>query len=249
MGAVTIVNGNHIGRVGEYVETIARTGKIGIAVCNAGPAVAPFGGYERLMGTNPLAWAAPGGPGQPPLVLDFATSIVAEGKLRVARSKGETLPDTLVFDSSGQPSYDPSAFYDGGALRTFGLHKGSGLSLMIELLARGLCGVDPTVPGEHGHNGTLILALQIPAFAPEQQFEGAADRLRAQVGALSPVAGVERVLLPGEPELISRERRLREGIPLPQSLWDELSELAARWNVAFRFIPLLGYAVALQKPL
>jgi uncharacterized oxidoreductase len=232
VGAVTIVNCNHIGRVGAYVETIARAGMIGIAICNAGPAVAPFGGFQRVMGTNPLAWAAPGGPGQPPLVLDFATSIVAEGKLRVARSKGETLADTLVFDAAGQPSRDPADFYLGGALQTFGLHKGSGISLMIELLARGLCGVDPTVAGGQGHNGTLILALNILAFAPEQQFQGAAERLRAQVGALTPVPPAERVLLPGEPELYNRQQRMHAGIPIPQPIWDEILGLAAEWNIA-----------------
>src|SRR4051812_36400888 len=89
IGAVTIVSCNHIGRVGDYVAAIARAGKIGMAWCNAGPAVAPYGGYQRIMGTNPFAWAAPREAGQPPLVLDFATSYVAEGKLRVARAKGE----------------------------------------------------------------------------------------------------------------------------------------------------------------
>jgi LDH2 family malate/lactate/ureidoglycolate dehydrogenase len=232
IGGVAIVNGNHIGRVGEYVESIARAGMIGIAMCNAGPAVAPYGGYQRVMGTNPLAWAAPRGPGQVPLVLDFATSSVAEGKLRVARSKGETLPPGLIVDDAGQPSRDPADFYAGGALQTFGLHKGSGISLMIELLGRALCSVDPALPGHHGHNGTLMLALNIPAFAPEQQFLDTAARLQAQVGASLPLAGVDRVLLPGDPEQISRRRRIDEGIPIPQPTWDELTALAAEWNIA-----------------
>jgi LDH2 family malate/lactate/ureidoglycolate dehydrogenase len=232
VGAVSIVNCNHIGRVGEYVGLIASAGMIGIAMCNAGPAVAPYGGYQRVMGTNPLAWATPRGPDQPPLVLDFATSIVAEGKLRVARSKGEQLPPGLIVDAAGQPSRDPADFYAGGALQTFGLHKGSGISLMIELLGRGLCGVDPGLPGHHGHNGTLILALHIASFAPEQQFLDAATRLQAQVGGLSPAAGVDCVLLPGEPEQLSRQRRMSEGIPIPQSTWDEILALAAEWNIA-----------------
>jgi uncharacterized oxidoreductase len=232
LGGVAIVNGNHIGRVGEYVEIIARAGMIGIAMCNAGPAVAPFGGYQRVMGTNPLAWAAPRGPDQVPLVLDFATSSVAEGKLRVARSKGETLPPGLIVDTAGRPSSDPADFYEGGALQTFGLHKGSGISLMIELLGRALCGIDPALPGHHGHNGTLILALNIPAFVPEQQFLDAAARLQAQVGASPPLAGVERVLLPGDPEQISRRQRMSEGIPIPQTIWDQLTALAAQSNVA-----------------
>jgi uncharacterized oxidoreductase len=232
IGAVSIVNCNHIGRVGAYVEMIAHAGMIGIAMCNAGPAVAPYGGYQRVMGTNPLAWAAPRGPGQTPLVLDFATSIVAEGKLRVARSKGEQLPPGLIVDAAGRPSHDAADFYAGGALQTFGLHKGSGISVMIELLGRGLAGVDPTLPGHHGHNGTLILALHIPSFAPEQQFLAAAARLEEQVGGLTPAPGFDGVLLPGDPEQHTRRRRISEGIPIPQPTWDEILALAAECNVA-----------------
>lgn len=231
VGTVTIVNCNHIGRVGEYVETIARAGMIGVAMCNAGPAVAPYGGYHRVMGTNPFAWAAPGGSGQPPLVLDFATSGVAEGKLRVARSKGESVADGLLFDADGQPSREPADFYAGGALRPFGLHKGSGMSVMVELMARGLCNVDPTWSSNVEQNGTMIIALNTPFFAPEQQFLGAASRLRAQVGTLRPAAGFEAVLLPGDPERLARERRLAEGIPIPQPVWDGILDLAANLNV------------------
>src|SRR5690349_9874818 len=197
IGIVSIVNCNHIGRVGEYVETIARAGMIGIAMCNAGPAVAPFGGYQRVMGTNPLAWAAPCGPGQTPIVLDFATAGVAEGKLRVARSKGELVAAGLVVDAAGRPSLDPADFYAGGALQTFGLHKGSGLSVMIELMARGICGVDPTSAGNVEQNGTLILALKIGFLAPEDQFLGAAERLSAQINGAAPGAGFAEVMMPG----------------------------------------------------
>jgi LDH2 family malate/lactate/ureidoglycolate dehydrogenase len=232
VGIVSIVNCNHIGRVGEYVETIARAGMIGIAMCNAGPAVAPYGGYRRVMGTNPLAWAAPCGPGQPPIVLDFATAGVAEGKLRVARSKGEMVAAGLVVDAAGRPSLDPADFYAGGALQTFGLHKGSGMSVMIELLARGLCGVDPTSSGNVEQNGTLILALNISFLAPEQQFLGAAERLRAQIAGAPPAAGFGEVLLPGEPEQRARNIRLEQGIPIPQQTWDEILALASQYNVA-----------------
>jgi LDH2 family malate/lactate/ureidoglycolate dehydrogenase len=231
VGAVTIVNCNHIGRVGEYVELIARAGMVGIAFCNAGPAVAPYGGYQRIMGTNPFAWAAPGGPDRAPFVLDFATSAVAEGKLRVARSKGEPLPPGLVVDSAGGPSQDPADFYAGGALQTFGLHKGSGMSVMIELLARGLCGVDQTRKNHIGLNGPLIMALNIPFLAPEEQFKSAAERLRAQIAGSSPLAGFDEVLLPGDPERRARQRRLEEGIPIPQQIWDQIVALASEWGV------------------
>jgi uncharacterized oxidoreductase len=231
VGAVAVVNCNHIGRVGEYVELIAAAGMIGIAFCNAGPAVAPYGGYQRIMGTNPFAWAAPGGPGQPPLVLDFATSGVAEGKLRVARSKGLPVAEGLVVDSAGHPSIDPADFYAGGALQTFGLHKGSGMSVMIELLARGLCGVDPTQSHPIGQNGPLFLALNIPFLAPGEQFLGAAERLRGQIAGSPPIAGFDEVLLPGDPERRAREQRLAQGIPIPEPIWEQIVALAAEWHV------------------
>jgi len=232
VGAVTIVNCNHIGRVGDYVATIARAGMIGIALCNASPVVAPYGGYRPVMGTNPFAWAAPRGPGQPPLVLDFATSIVAEGKLRVARAKGESLPPGLILDATGAPSHDPADFYAGGALQTFGLHKGSGMSVMIELLARGLAGVDLSLPEHRGHNGALMLALRIGSFAPEEQFFSVVERLTGQIRMSPPAPGFEAVLLPGEPEAQMRERRIAEGVPLAQSTWDEIATLAAELGVS-----------------
>ena len=226
VGVVTIVNCNHIGRVGEYVEMIARAEMVGIAFCNAGPAVAPYGGYQRIMGTNPFAWAAPCGSDQPPFVLDFATSAVAEGKLRVARSKGAMIPEGLVVDSAGRPALDPAAFYAGGALQTFGLHKGSGMSVMIELLARGLCGVDYARTRNLGLNGPIIMALNIPFLAPAEQFQAAAERLRAQIAGSAPIAGFDEVLLPGDPERRAHEQRLEQGIPLPQTTWDDIVALA-----------------------
>jgi uncharacterized oxidoreductase len=231
VGAVTVVNCNHIGRVGEYVATIARAGMIGFAICNASPAVAPYGGYQRVMGTNPLAWSAPRGPGQEPLVLDFASSMVAEGKLRVARAKGEALSAGLILDADGAPSLDPADFYAGGALQAFGLHKGSGISVMIELLARGLAGVDPTLPERRGHNGTLLLALNIPFFAPPEQFFSAAERLCAQVATSSPAQSFDAVLLPGQPELRMRDRRIAEGVPIAEQTWSELQALAAELGI------------------
>src|SRR5262249_60253238 len=112
----------------QFLDRIARAGIVGLALCSAGRAVAPDGGYQRVMGTNPFAWAAPGGPDQPPFVLDFATSGVAEGKLRVARSKGAMIPEGLVVDSDGHPSLDPAAFYAGGAPQTLCLHQRPGIT-------------------------------------------------------------------------------------------------------------------------
>jgi uncharacterized oxidoreductase len=232
IGAAVIVQGNHIGRVGAYVEQIAGHQMIGLAFCNASPLVAPFGSAKRVMGTNPFAWAAPNGPGRAPFVLDFATSTVAEGKLRVARAKGVKLEPGLIVDANGEPSLDPDDFYNGGALQAFGLHKGSGLSVLIELLSRGLSGVDLGVSAARGYNGTVIMALDIAAMAPVEQFQAAAERLSEQIGNAPPRPGVERVLLPGEPENLARAERSARGIELPDATWNEIAELAAELHVA-----------------
>lgn len=231
VAAVVLTRTNHIGRVGAYVEQIANANMVGIALCNASALVAPFGSSQRVLGTNPFAWAAPGGPGKPPIVLDFATSIVAEGKLRVARAKGELLEPGLIVDAQGWPSIDPVDFYSGGALQAFGLHKGSGLSVMVELMARGIANVNHSMPGVEGYNGTLILALNIAALAPLEQFLSASLRLGEQINAATPRRDVEQVLLPGQPENLARTQRRTQGIPIPDATWAEIVELAESLGV------------------
>jgi uncharacterized oxidoreductase len=232
VGAVTLVNGYHIGRLGEYVTNIANAGMLGLAMCNAAPAVAPFGGSGRVLGTNPLAWAAPGAEGHAPLMLDIATSSVAEGKLRVARVRGEQVAPGLVVDAEGRPSQNPDAFYNGGALLPFGGHKGYGLSVLVELVGRGLAGTDGSYrPEQRGVNGTLIMALNIASFAPLAQFTEAAERLSGQIASAPAAPNSSGVMLPGEPESQMRERRMVEGVPLPEQTWEDIQELARSLGV------------------
>jgi len=227
VGAVTIERCNHIGRVGEYVENIARAGLIGLALCNVGPAVVPFGGREARMGTNPMAWGAPRGAGQDPLVLDFATSVFAEGKVRLARAKGQQLPPGVILDRDGHPTTEPADFYDGGALLPFGAYKGYGLSVMIELVGGALSGLGPSIGRKYlAGNGTLIMALNIPHFTPLEEFTADADELSAKLSSTPPAEGFSEVLLPGEPENRSRRQRLAHGIPIPESTWQGIKALA-----------------------
>ncbi len=231
VGVATIEKCNHIGRVGEYVESIADAGMIGIALCNAGPSVAPYGGYLRLLGTNPLAWAVPCG-SNPALVLDIATSTVAEGKLGVAQVQGRLVPPGVIVDRSGQSSLDPAAYYAGGALLPFGGHKGYGISVMIEALGRGLAGTNTAVlPDHQAANGVVMLALQVSAFAPPERFAEEVEGLSAQIAAAPPAQGASAVLLPGEPEAIARQHRLAEGIPVSSTDYTELLALAGELNV------------------
>ena len=232
IGAVTIDECNHIGRLGEYVEIIAEAGLIGIMLCNTEILVAPFAGRQRVMGTNPIAIAVPPGPGEAPLVADFATSGVAEGKLRVARAKGENVAPGLILDREGQPTQDPNDFYLGGMLLPLGGHKGSGLSLMIELLGGALSGMGPAaLPDFQGGNGTLVIALDIAAFVSPAAFVAQTKALAQQVKATSPADGFSEVLLPGEPERLSRQRREADGIPMAEHTWQELQALAHELNV------------------
>jgi len=231
VGAVTLDHCAHIGRMGEYVEMMAAAGMTGMAVCNHYPSVAPFGGRERMLGTNPFAFGAPGGaeagaPAGPPVIVDFATAGVAEGKLRVARAKGERVGPGLIVDCDGQPSQEPDAFYAGGALLPFGGHKGYGIGLMVEILGGILSGAAPGVlPIFAGANGSLFLALNVGAFVAPEVYAAQMGELARTIGGSQPAAGGERVLLPGEPERLTAQRRKVEGIPIPEATWDELRAL------------------------
>jgi LDH2 family malate/lactate/ureidoglycolate dehydrogenase len=222
----------HIGRVAPYVEAVARAGLVGIAMANTLPFVAPFGGRSRVLGSNPFAWGIPRGPGQEPLSFDIATAAIAGNKVAVARSMGELVPPGFLIDADGRPSQDPEALDAGGALLTFGGHKGYGLSVLAQVLGRALVGIDATgYDGPRGANGALIVALDPTAFLPLAAFTREVDAQCDLIKASLPADGVETVLLPGEPELASRARREREGIPLPDRVWDDLQALATEVGV------------------
>ena len=230
VGAVTIGHGSHIGRLGEYVETLADQDAIGIAFCNVDPTVAPYGGRDRLLGTNPLAWAAPRGPGEPAVVLDFATASVAEGKLSLSLARGVHVPPGLLVDREGRESDDPADFYDGGALLPFGGrtggHKGYGLSALIEIVGGLLSGAGiSSLPGYDNTNGSVLIAIDIAAFVPVDRFRDQAEQFCRLLRSSTPVSPGDPVLVPGELEARTREHRLTHGIPLPEATWRELAAL------------------------
>ena len=227
VGLVTIGRCNHIGRLGEYIEKVSRAGQIGLMVCNSPPAVAPYGGYTRLLGTNPIAWGAPRTTGKPPIVVDFATASIAEGKLRIAHAIGSKAPLGAVVDKRGQPTTDTAAFYDGGALTTFGGHKGFGLSVMAELMAGMLSGSGSSSdPSYNQGNGTVLLAIDVGRFLQTNAFMEQVDALEGRLHAASPAAGFDAILMPGEPEWRSRSERTKEGIPIPVPTIRAINELA-----------------------
>lgn len=255
IATAAIRNSMHIGRLGEYSERAVAAGMVAIVAYGAaGPGsgiVVPFGGRERFLGTNPWSFGIPAGDGGL-MLYDAATSTIAEGKIRVARSKGAQLPAGCIIDESGLPSTQPEDFYAGGALLPLGGdvggHKGYGLALTAALLG-GLAQLgnegagswdlgarhgraDAAQAGPSGHiTGVVLIVIDPSFFGDAAQYGAMTGATLAAAREVRPAEGVQRVLTPGEPEQISRERREREGIPLPDTIWEELGGLAAQFNL------------------
>ena len=242
---VAIRRVNHIGRLGDYTERAARQGYIAeVTVGAAGPGIggaAPFGGAARFLGTNPWSLGIP--TGAEPVLVDFATTVVAEGKVRVARSKREALPPGCIVDKEGRPSTDPEDFYAGGMLLPFGGHKGYGLALGAALLG-GLAAIGesdpsmagaaapPTEPGQGDRTaGVFMLVVDPGAFGDPAAYVAGVASVTGALKRVPPAPGVGEVLLPGEPEARTRRQRQQEGVALPADTWTAIAEVAGRAGV------------------
>lgn len=235
IGVVSFSNVMHVGRLGEYVMLAAEQGLIAVMIVNGarpGGLVSPFGSRERLLGTNPIAFAIPAA-SYPPLIADFSTAAVAEGKVRVAMFKGESIPDNWVVDRNGKPTTNPADLYDGGAILTFGEHKGFSLSLLAEVLAGILSGADtPAFPGyTQLENGAFMLVVDQTFFRSADEYYDAVDFLFTRVKQALPMDGRSGVMIPGEPELATRARREKDGIPIDEKTWADIGAAAARLGV------------------
>ena len=235
VSVLSLRNAHHIGRVGAWAALCSAAGYISMHFVNVvghAPIVAPFGGTDARLATNPICVALPD-MGDGPLILDMATSRIALGKARVAMHKGEPAPPEALIDAQGRPTLDPGVMYrrPQGALLPFGLHKGYGLAVMCELLAGALSGGGTAQPAHvrdnSAVNNMLSIVIDPATFGDTAAFRDEARALLAYVTASPPAEGVERVLLPGEPERISRARRLREGIPVDDKTWAGLVEVGA----------------------
>jgi uncharacterized oxidoreductase len=240
IGAVTLMNCGHTGRLGSYSEQATRAGMAGVIMSNTGGNgqwVAPFGGLAGRLATNPLSIAVPNEAGDP-LLLDFATSIAPEGRVRTLQSAGSQLPPGWIIDHRGQPSTNPADLYGPprGALLPFGGHKGFGLSMLIDALAGGLSGAGCCIaadqPMDGKTDGVLLLAVRVEDFCPLAEFRATVARLIAHVKSSPPAPGIAEVIVPGELESRTRRTRLREGIPVYEATWDMLRQTSVRANVA-----------------
>ncbi len=228
---------NHVGRLGEYVDEIAQAGMMGIAFCNTGgEVVAPFGGIKKVLGTNPFAWSVPGVAGYN-LVLDFSTAVVAAGKVILAAMNDQEIESGALIDKNGIPSTRAKDLEDGGALLAFGGHKGSGLSILIDVAAGMLAGNLPATISKSGFgNGTVIMAVDISRFVPLDFFRSITEQFAGTIhGAGAP--GNSVVLMPGEMEAKTKELRLASGVVVSGGVRQSILEVAAKYGVP---VPELG---------
>ncbi|MCL5995842.1 MAG: Ldh family oxidoreductase [Chloroflexi bacterium] len=229
VAGVGLVDNTHTGRLGWFVENAARQNVI--ALLTGGGAnrnarhqsVAPYGGAKRVLGTNPYAIGVPGGRFGTVLV-DMSTSATAEGKLRLYRAKHEPVPPGWIVDKDGAPSTDAEDFYAGGAILPSAGHKGYGLAVISELLGDALLGL----PFELNW---FIIAINIEAFRPAAEFTRASEDILQKIKAVPPASGFNEVLIPGEPETRSAQRRREGGIPIDDAIWQKIEESLRKVNV------------------
>src|SRR5258708_5068231 len=235
----TLVRCGHVGRLGEWVERAASQSLAAMISVNDNgviATVAPPGGTQGRISTNPIAIAVP--TGGVPLVLDISTSAVANGKLKNARTEHRAVPLGWIQDAEGNPTTDPHVMLADppGALLPFGgdqAYKGFGLGLMFDILSAGLAGgfCPPAVSGTKEWNNVLLVAWDPARCAGAEHFTTEADKLVAAVRSTPRKKGVERIQLPGDRSAQARVERVATGIPLAAEIWEQLTHVAAKLGV------------------
>lgn len=231
LGAVAVHQASHIGRLGAFPPLAAEEDCIGILMLNGGGRfTAPFGGTERRLPPNPIAISVPTQNG-PAMMLDITTSMVAGGKVMVAKARNQSVPEGWLIDKEGNPVTDPAPFMAGevAMLPMGGLvgHKGYGLGMMIDAIAGGLswAGCSAEQP-TRGGSGFLCLAIKIESFIDLAEYKKEVQILIDWVKSSATMPGVERIYLPGEIEEERKAQRLADGIPIEDSTWQQLLETA-----------------------
>ena len=227
---------HHLGRIGQWGEQAAAQGLVSIHFVNviSRAIVAPYGGADARFGTNPVCIAIPL-PGEPPFLLDMATSAVAQGKMRVAHNKGDKVSPDWLIDDKGHPTSDPryGVVEPLGALRTFGTYKGYGLALACELLGGALTGGGTEHQGgdrskRRVWNGMLAILIDPGALPQKNEFVREARAFLDALRQSPPAPGMDKLRIAGEPERETRARREREGIPVDEATWKEIRAAAAK---------------------
>jgi LDH2 family malate/lactate/ureidoglycolate dehydrogenase len=249
-GWVSVCNTNHYGIASYYSLKAEEKDMIGWSMTNTSRIVVPLWGAERRLGTNPIAIAFPGY-SNPPIVIDLATSVVAFGKIEIAKRAGKSVPEGWIIDAHGNPSTSPDDVYEGGVLplgstREMGAHKGYCLSAMVDILCCVLSGANwgpfappfalfEEAPKESVGKGIghFFGAMEIDGFEDVEVFKKRIDHWIAVFRNTRPAPGQEAVLIPGDPEREAEAFRSKNGIPLVSAVVNDLKEVAQIAQVQF----------------
>jgi len=239
IGAVGVRNSNHFGTAMYYTRMAARGGCVAFLTTNASPAMAPWGGRKKTVGNNPWSIAAPAGK-HSPIVMDIANTGVARGKIYLARQKGEPIPEGWAINAAGEPTTDPQDAID-GILLPMAQHKGYVIALMMDMLAGVLTG-SGFGTGVHGPYqserrsgcGHLMIAMNVAAFQPLDQFNARMERFIAEVKSVPLAKGFDEVFYPGEPEARNEAKNRAAGLSLPQDTLADLRRIAAETGLQAR---------------
>ena len=239
VGVVSLVQAHHTGRMGHYVEMAAAQSLVTLIWAGGygaeKPAAVPYGGAKAILHTNPIAIGFPSGD-ECPVVIDFATSAGSGVKVVDAQRRGKQLPSDWLVDKHGCETTDPDAFFDGGGLRPFGGHKGYALMLAAELLGRVVPGSDTYADDRYAgpilrYQGITIFAMKADIFQPMADYTRQLLQVRQNVRAVPPAPGFQEVLVPGDLEARTRKARQRDGIPIPDDVWQAICETAISLGV------------------
>ena len=238
VAACTVFRQGHVGRLASYPLMAARAGMIGIATADSGRApkhVAPFGGREARLGTNPISIAVPSDL-DGPLFLDMATSGVAAGKVALAAARGQAIPEGWILDSAGNPTTDPKQLRQGGALLPLGGsegYKGTGLAVMVEILCGLLTGLGFGIEPSGRHNdGCFMAVFNVEAFRPLATFKREVAEFAGWLKETPPSAGSPGVFYPGELEHHREVERGEKGVDIEEATWSKLGALAKGYGIA-----------------
>jgi len=225
VSSLAIVNVGHTGRLGAFTEEAARRGFLSICFGGGGREkwrqVAPYGGRQGMLPTNPYSIAVPGGE-RGPMMFDFATSKIAGGWIYAARSAGAQLPENVLMDSDGNVTRDPEDYFRGGAIMPSGGHKGYALALAAELVAEAMLGPTRT------EGSWLLLTVDSSRYREPSAMQAIAEEIIEELRNCPPAPGFARVEIPGEREREYRESTRGEGIALPRKTWQQIRQLSGR---------------------
>jgi LDH2 family malate/lactate/ureidoglycolate dehydrogenase len=239
IGAVGVRNSNHFGTCMYYTLMAAREGCVMILTTNGGPAMAPWGGRKKIIGTNPWSVAAPAG-SRAPFVMDMANTGVARGKIYLARNRNEPIPLGWAIDADGAPTTDPQKAIEGIILPMAG-HKGYAIAAVVDLLSGVLTGSgflsavhSPYKTAEKSNCGHLMIAINIEAFQPLAQFNARMEQFIDEIKSVPLAQGCDEVFYPGEMEARNDEKNRRDGLALPDDTLRDLARIAELTGLASR---------------